>query len=184
MEQILEFFLVVHERSTRTAQGERGADAQRKAEFLSDLLALEVRTGDLARGGSHADLGHQLAELFAVFGDVDRIDVHADELYAVFFPHAFFLGFDGQVERRLTAHGGQYGVDFLFGEDLFDGFDRQGKQVYMVGRYRVGHDGGGVGVDQGDFDPFLAQRAGGLAARIVELGGLSDDDGAASDDQY
>ena len=49
---------------------------------------------------------------------------------------------------------------------------------------RVGHDGGGVGVDQGDFDPFLAQRAGGLAARIVELGGLSDDDGAASDDQY
>ncbi|MPN47562.1 hypothetical protein SDC9_195165 [bioreactor metagenome] len=53
----------------------------------------------------------------------------------------------------------------------------------MVGHVFIGHDGGGVGVDEDDLIPLLRECLAGLGTCIIELGCLSDDDGAASDDQ-
>ena len=47
----------------------------------------------------------------------------------------------------------------------------------------IGHDGGGVGIDQHHPIAFRAQRLAGLGAGIVELAGLADDDGSRADDQ-
>ncbi len=52
-----------------------------------------------------------------------------------------------------------------------------------VGDVLVGHDGGGVGVDQHHLDALFLQGAAGLGAGVVELGGLADDNGAGADDQ-
>ncbi len=46
----------------------------------------------------------------------------------------------------------------------------------------VGHNGSRVRVDQDDLDPLFAQRAAGLRARIVKLGGLPDNDRAGTND--
>ena len=54
----------------------------------------------------------------------------------------------------------------------------------MVGDALVGHDGGGVGIDQHGFDAFLAEGFAGLGAGVVKFGGLTDDDGAGAYDQY
>ena len=54
----------------------------------------------------------------------------------------------------------------------------------MVGDALVGHDGGGVGIDQHGFDAFLAEGFAGLGAGVVKFGGLADDDGAGAYDQY
>src|SRR5699024_10074153 len=59
-----------------------------------------------------------------------------------------------------------------------DGFDVGG-----VGELRVGHDRGRVGVDEDDPQALLLQHAAGLGARVVELRGLADDDGAGADDE-
>ena len=47
----------------------------------------------------------------------------------------------------------------------------------------IGHDGGGIGIDQHHPVAFLAQRLAGLGAGIVEFAGLADDDGSRADDQ-
>ena len=54
--------------------------------------------------------------------------------------------------------------------------------IDVVGHGVVGHDGGGVGVDQDDLQALLLQRAAGLGARVVKFGGLTDDDRAGADD--
>ena len=56
--------------------------------------------------------------------------------------------------------------------------------IDMVGDVVVGHDGGGVGVDQHDLHALLLQGAAGLGAGVVELRRLADDDGAGADDQH
>src|SRR5262249_45252228 len=52
-----------------------------------------------------------------------------------------------------------------------------------VGGVGVGHDGGGVGVDQDDLVALLAQGLAGLGAAVVELARLADDDRPRADEQ-
>ncbi len=98
-----------------------------------------------------------VAEGFPVFGQFNRIQVHADRFDIVFFPDALFPGLDGQVERGLPAHGRQDSIDLPFLQDLPDAFHGEGQQVYMVGSHRVGHDGGRVGIDEAYLDPFFTK---------------------------
>ncbi len=58
-------------------------------------------------------------------------------------------------------------------EDRVDWLD-----IGVVGKFRVGQDGGRVGVDQGDAQSFLFKDAAGLGARVVELTSLNHDDRA------
>ena len=60
----------------------------------------------------------------------------------------------------------------------------QGLDVDLVRHGLVGHDGGGVGVDQHDLDALLPQGPAGLGAGVVEFRGLADHNGAGADDQY
>jgi hypothetical protein len=122
---------------------------------------------------------HQHAELLAVLGDVDGGGVHADHAHVVFLPDAELLALDGEVQRGLSAHGGQHRVDLVLLEDLLDALGGERLQVHVVRRDRIGHDGGRVAVDQRDLDAFVAEGAGSLGAGVIELAGLADDDGSA-----
>ena len=83
----------------------------------------------------------------------------------------------------LPAEGGQEGVGPLLGDDLLDDLPGDRLDVGAVGRLRVGHDGGRVGVHQDDRVALLAERLARLGAGVVELAGLADDDGAGADEQ-
>ena len=64
-------------------------------------------------------------------------------------------------------------LDDLRGGDRLD--------VGGVGHFRIGHDGGRVGIDQNDaLMPSSRQHAAGLGARIIEFRGLADDNGTRS----
>ena len=67
-------------------------------------------------------------------------------------------------------------------EDLLYALDGERLQVHVVGRDRIGHDGGRVAVDQRDLNAFVAERAGRLTAAVIEFAGLADDDGSAADE--
>jgi len=54
----------------------------------------------------------------------------------------------------------------------------------MICGDRIGHNGGRIGVDQGDRDTLLAERAGRLGSRIIKFTSLSYDYRAATDDKY
>ncbi len=90
----------------------------------------------------------------------------------------------GDGQTGLPAQASQQAVRLGFQNDPLDGFRGQGLQVDRVGDGVVGHDGGGVGVDQDDLQALLLQRAAGLGACVVKFGGLADDDGAGADHQY
>ena len=87
------------------------------------------------------------------------------------------------VERCLAAHGGQNGIGALFGNDLFNRLPGDGLNVSDVCGGGVGHDRGRVAVDQNDFVTLFAQSFASLHARVVELTGLANDDGASANDE-
>jgi hypothetical protein len=132
---------------------------------------------------AQTDLGHGVLELQAVFGLVDGLGRGADQLDLVLVEHAVAPQVQRAVQRGLAAHGGQDGVGALLGDDLLDRLPGDGLDVGDVGRGRVGHDRGGVAVDQDDLVTLLAQRLAGLHAGVVELAGLADDDRAGADDE-
>ncbi len=119
----------------------------------------------------------------AILGDLDRFDRRSQQLDAVAFEDAGLVEFDGEIEPGLAAEGRQQRVGPLAGDDRLDRRDGQRLEVDRVGDLGVGHDRRRVRVDEDDPVAFLAQRAARLNARIVELGGLTDDDRTGADDQ-
>ena len=69
------------------------------------------------------------------------------------------------------------------GDDPLDELRRDRLDIGGVGHLRVGHDGGGVRIDQDDPVAFRLQRLAGLNPGIVELARLADDDRAGADDE-
>ena len=135
-----------------------------------------------------ADAAHDVLEPLPVLAALDGVDVGADQLDAVLPQHAAVVQFDGEVQRRLPAEGGQQGVDrvaglLLGGQHLLDELDGERLDVGGVGELRVGHDRRRVGVDQADAVALGAQHAAGLGAGVVELAGLADDDRPGPDHQ-
>jgi hypothetical protein len=54
-------------------------------------------------------------------------------------------------------------------------FQRQGFYIDAVGHPLVGHDCGGVGIDQNDLKTLLLEAPAGLRPGVVEFGGLTYD---------
>ena len=85
------------------------------------------------------------------------------------------------VQRGLPAHGRQQGVRRLGGDDPCHDLGRDRLDVGGVGELGVGHDRRRVRVHQDHPVALVLERLAGLRARIVELAGLADHDGAGPD---
>lgn len=83
----------------------------------------------------------------------------------------------------MSAHGGENGVNLSLFEDGSKGFNVEGEEVNVIGGHRIGHDGGWIGIDEGDFNSFFFKGASSLRAGIIEFAGLSDDDGTGTNDE-
>ena len=132
---------------------------------------------------TQTNFGHGVFELQAVFGFVDGFGRGANEFDFVFVEHAVVPQIERAVECGLAAHGGQDGIGAFFGNDLFNRLPSDGFDVGDVCGCRVGHDRGRVAVDQNDFVALFAQSFTSLHARVVELTGLANDDGASANDE-
>ncbi len=137
-----------------------------------------------SRGGHpEADSDHGVFEPGPVLGCGDRLGIGPDQLHPVLLEHAGLGQLHGQVQCRLAAEGrqqciGAFTVDYA-GEDI----EAQGFDIGGVGKVRVGHNRGRVGVGQDHPVALVAQHATGLGARVVELAGLADHDRARTDQQ-
>ena len=178
-----ELGLVVGNAAAGPAQREAGADDRRQAGAFEHRIGLVDRGGDAAACAFEADLVHRLAEALAVLGLVDRIGIGADHLHAVFLEGAVVEQGQRAVERGLPAHRGEHRVGAFLGDDLGDDFGRDRLDIGRVGHFRIGHDRGGVGVDQDDPVALFLQRLDRLRARIVELAGLADYDRTSANDE-
>ena len=136
-----------------------------------------------AVGNAQADAVHGLTETVPGFGLFYGVQGGTDQFHAELFQNPLPGYFYGSVQPGLSAQGGQQGVGAFFFDDLGHGLWGDRFDVGAIGRFRVGHDGGRVGVDQHHLVALFSERLARLGTGVVELAGLADDDGAGADDQ-
>ena len=135
------------------------------------------------RDAGLADGFHAVLEALTVLRLMDGFGAGAQQAHPVLLQRAVLVEGHSQVQPRLPAQGGQNGIGPLPLDHLGDGRHVQRLDVHMVGDVLVGHDGGGVGVDQHHLHPFLLQGPAGLGSGVVELSGLADHNGTGAKDQ-
>ena len=184
LQLVLKGVFVVDHRSTRAAERVRRTNAQGVSKLLRHLFPFQETLGRGLGRHWHVNFAHELAEGLPVLRDVDGLGVHPNHPHVVFFPNAHLLTLDGEVQCGLAAHRGQHRIDVrvLF-EDVHNRLRLEWLEVDMVRDDRVGHDGRGIGIDEGHLDAFFLKASGRLASRVVEFAGLSNDDRSASNDQ-
>ena len=147
------------------------------------LLRLVQTVGDLGGDDRLADgLAHLFKEL-AVLGALNGLGARAQKTGAALAQDALALELHGHVQAGLPPDAGDDGVGALIAQNLGDVFQGQRLHIDLVGDLGVGHDGGGVRVDQHYLIALFLQGETGLGAGVVKLGRLPDDDGTRADDQ-
>jgi len=129
------------------------------------------------------DLAHERTELLAVFGLSNRGKRSAQELDVVLLQDSRVAKLGGQIQASLSAKRRKESVGLFSVDDALTEVDVEGFDVESVGHSRVGHDGGGVGVDQDNFMTLFLEALAGLSSRIIELRRLTDDDGTGADNK-
>ena len=152
-----------------------------RSDQIERLAGLVERARDLALRAFQADLFHRLAEGLAVLRNLDRRPRGTDQRHAVLRERAVVGERQRGVERGLPAHGRQQRVRLLGGDDPPHDLGRDRLDVGGVGELGVGHDRRRVRVHQDHPVALVLERLAGLRARIVELAGLADHDGAGPD---
>ncbi len=146
---------------------------------------LDFRSGaDRDRPGNRLPEGrHALAELLAVLGGVDGLEWGAHDIDIVLLQDATLREVGGHVEPGLATEPRDDPVRILPRDDLGDGLGGDRLDVDCIRHLRIGHDRRGVRVHQDDADALLLERSAGLGPGVIELGCLSDADGAAADEE-
>ncbi len=166
-----------------SAQDVGGADDDGKADLLDDDAGLVHRVGHVGARHLHADPGHGLLELLTILGGLDGVGRRADQLDAVALEHPVLHQLHGQVEGGLPTERRQEGIGLLGLDDAGEDLAVEGLDVGRIGEVGVGHDRRRVRIGEDHPVPVFAQHLAGLGTRVVELTGLTDDDGSGADDQ-
>ena len=176
--------LIVGDAAAGAAQRIGGADDDRIADAPGEGHGILHGLHHVGGDAGLPDLLHGVLKALAVLRLADGLGGGAQQSHAVLVQNALFMEVHGHVQPGLAAQGGQDGVGPLFLDDLGHAGDVEGLNIHVVGDVLVGHDGGGVGVDQHHLHALFLQGVAGLGARVVEFGGLADDDGAGAQHQH
>ena len=167
---------VIGDAPSAAPQGEgRANDEGIAADLPGHGLGFQKVGGNTGGANLDPDAPHGLLEQLPVFRLADCLQTGANQLHAVAFQHATFRKVDCQIERCLSPHGGQQGVRALRCNHLGHHIRDEGLNVGAVRHFRIGHDGGRVGIHQHHLKAFVPQGFTGLGSGVVELAGLTDD---------
>ena len=180
----MQLFAGLADAAAGAAHGKGRADDDRVADAVGTGQGVLQRLHDLGGDDGLVQLLHGLLEELTVLGAVDGLGLAGQQTDAGAVQVAGAGQLHGEVQAHLAAQIGQHGVRLFKIEDALHDFEGHGLNVNMVGHIGVGHDGSGVGVEQDRFNALCFQRAARLRTGVIELSGLTDDDGAGADDQY
>ena len=178
-----ELLVGVSDAAAGAAEGKARAQYAGIAHALGDSLGVGHAVGVARARDLQANLGHGLVKELAVLAALDSGQVAADHLDAVFVERIVFCQLDGGVQTGLAAQRRQQRVRALLFDHALDKLGGDGLNIGAVGKTGVGHDGRRVGVDQDDLKAILLEHLAGLCAGVVKLTGLTDNDGARTNDE-
>ena len=182
-QQLLKLRLTVGKSTAGSAQREGRAKDDRITDFLRGSTAFFHASDNNGREYRLAEPLAESLELFTVLSHLYTRGIRSEKFTSAFGEDAFLLKLHGKVEAGLTADAWENRVGSLAADDSRDILEVKRFHIYPVSYRLVRHDGGGVGVAQDDFISLFLEREAGLRARVIELGGLSDDDRAGAYDQ-
>ena len=107
--------------------------------------------GDLGTG-----FEDQILEYLTVFPALDGLERGADQFDVVFLQDSLLVQSHRSVQSGLSAEGGQNRVGFLFGNNRFQHRRGDRLDIRLVSKPGIGHDGGGVRIDQNHADSLFA----------------------------
>src|SRR5439155_11726861 len=175
----LEFGPVAREAAAGSAEREGRAHDGRRLEPVQ----LVRRGDDAALGHGHSGLAERRSEGEPVLGPADRVGVRAGQFDAETIEDTRVVELDRDVEPRLAAESRQQRIRPLALDHLGNGLGVQRLEIGRVRPLQVGHDRGGVRVDEHDAKAFAPKHPAGLRACIVELARLPDANRTGADDQ-
>ena len=130
------------------------------------------------------DVGHPLAKQIAVLCHGDGLPRRRDHLDAECVDNPLARQIERTVQAGLATHRRQQRIGPLLGDDAGECLPVHRLYVYGIGGVRIGHDRGGIRVDENDPIALFLERLAGLRARVIELAGLPDHDRPGADNQY
>ena len=182
LQNFLAFLAVVGDAAAAASHGEAGPQNHRVADARREFQAFIDGIDELRLRQIEADLLHRVFKQQTVLGAFDGIDFRADQFHSIFIEYAGFGQGDRKIQSGLPAHGREQGVGAFAANHLGGVFHAERLHVGAVRQIRIGHDGGGIRIDQHDFVAVALQGLARLGAGIVEFAGLSDNDGTAAHD--
>ena len=182
--QLPQLLCILSDAASRPAQGIGRAHDDGVADPLRRRQGRLYGLRDLGGHAGLADLQHGIPEQLPVLRPLDGVHVRTQQPHAVFLQGAVPVELHGQRQRRLPAQARQQAVRPLLLDDAPQGLGVQGLQVDFVRQVLIGHDGGGVAVDQHHVDALLPQHPAGLGPGVIEFRRLADDDGPGADHQH
>ncbi|MND67910.1 hypothetical protein D3C80_593440 [compost metagenome] len=180
---LFELFAVVGDAATGATHGKGRTDNAREADVSGHRQRFFHIVRNTGARGVQADFFHRHVEATTVFCFVDRVSGSANHGHAELGQHALTFQLQRAVQCGLAAHGRQHGIRTLFFDDFTHHFPVDWLDVGRIRHFRVGHDGGRVGVDQNNAVTLFAQRFTRLGTRVVELTRLADNNRASAEDQ-
>ena len=182
-------FAVVRDAAAGPAEREGGPDDGRRRHVVERGESfVEVMREHGARRGE-PDFPHGLAEQEPILGLVDGLRLGADHLDAEPVERAVAGELQRGVERGLAAHGRQQRHPLagmllpLALDHLGDHLRRDRFDIGGVRQLGVGHDRGGIRIDENNSISLGGQRLAGLRAGIIEFASLADHNWASPNDE-
>ena len=145
-----QFVHIVNQAAARAAHGIGGTKHHRISQTVRDGQSFFHAVGNLTPGHFDSQRVHRILEFDPVLAPFNGVHLNADNLHIVFIQHACLAQLRAEVQAGLPAQVGKQGVGTLLGDDLFEALHIQRLNVGNIGGFRVGHDGGRVGIDQHD----------------------------------
>ena len=146
-----------------------------------DVREIVERGDDPGDGNGEAAALHRGPEELAILGAANHVDRGAEQLDPERLEHALLRQLDREVESGLPAERRQERVGPLPAEHVRDALEVERLEIRAVGEAGVGHDRGGVRVDDDRPEAVLPEHLERLAAGVVELAGLADHDRPRAD---
>ena len=179
----LKFLSVVGDTTARSTHRERRPDNAGEADVIKNAKGLFKRMGKGRSRGFQTDSLHGLVKELSVLCFIDRLLGGADHLDLKFLEDPLCSKLERAVERGLSTHCRQDCIGPLALNNSRNCLPFNRLNVGSVSHRRIGHDGGGIGIDQNHPVAFLSKGLTGLRTRVVKFAGLTDDDGSSAQNQ-
>ena len=177
-----ELFFVMRNTASKTSHRKRGTYDNGIRQRFNSLKTFFNGVADKRTCRFATNLGNNRTKLFTILTSANRIHICTDELGTVFRKNSLIMQFDGGVQSGLSAQCCENCRWFLFGDDHFQNFSCDRFNISCVGKFRIGHDCGWVGIDQYDSDTFSSKYSTCLGAGIIKLAGLANNYWPTSND--